>query len=54
MGDNYQIAKIHLIKIVKMFFSRTTGPISTKASFGEFKFVEMKFPRGDYEIAKIH
>ena len=64
-GDNYEIAKIQW-RILQIFFSRTTGPISTKlgtnhplvSGIPEFPFVQMKgpalLPRGDnYEIVKI-
>ena len=60
-GDNYEIVKIHWWN-VKVFFSRTTGPISTKLCTKHpwVKGIQVcsnegprPFPRGDnYEIAK--
>ena len=60
-GDNYEIAKIHL-RNLKIFFSRTTGQISTKLGTmhswikGSQDFSNegpYPFPRGDnYEITK--
>ena len=62
-GDNFKIAKIHW-QILKIFFSRTTVPISTKLSInhpwvkGILDYSNkwpLLFPRGDdYEIMKIH
>ena len=62
-GDNYEKVKIHW-RNLKIFFSRTTGPISTKlgieVSLGEqdfslFQWRVALFYRGDnYEIAKLH
>ena len=48
-GDNYEIAKIHWRNFKKIFFSRSTGPISTKLGtyilgWRGFKFVQMKGP----------
>ena len=62
-GDNYEIAKIHLWNI-KIFFSKTTWPISTKLGT-KHPWVKgicvcsnegsCPFPRGDnYSIVKIH
>ena len=61
--DNYHIAKIHW-KILKIFFSRTTRPISTKLGTNDLwvKGIQVcsyegsrLFPKGDnYQIAKIH
>ena len=61
-GDNYEIAKIHWWNL-KIFFSRTTGPISTKLGTMHpwvkgFQVCSNEephpFPRGDnYQIAKI-
>ena len=62
-GDNNEIAKIHWWNF-KIFFSRTTWPISTKLGTkhpwlkgiqDRSKVGPRPFPRGDnYEIAKIH
>ena len=62
-GDNNEIVKIHWWNL-KIFFSRTTGPISTKLSTKHpcvkgIQFFSNEgpypFPRGDnYEIVKIH
>ena len=61
-GDNYEIAEIHW-QIKKIFFSRTTGPISIKIGTnhpwvkGILVYSNEKpriFPKGDnYKIAKI-
>ena len=62
-GDNKEIAQIHL-QTLKIFFLRTTGPISTKLStkhpwvMGTHVCSNEEtcpFPRGDnYEIVKIY
>ena len=62
-GDNYEMAKNTLTNLI-IFFSRTTGPISTKLGKGHPWVMgiqvcsnegPLRFPRGDnYEIAKIH
>ena len=62
-GDNYEIVKIHW-RNLKIFFSRTTEPISTKLGTKHpwVKGIQVcsnegsrHFPRGDnYEIVKIH
>ena len=62
-GDNWELIKINW-QLLKILFSRTTGPILTKFDNSilrrsEFKFVHIKghvlSPRGDnYEISKIH
>ena len=62
-GDNYEIVKIHW-RNLKIFFSRTTGPISIKLGTKHpwvkgIPFWSKKwpypFPRGDnYEVVKIH
>ena len=61
--DNYEIAKIRW-QIFKIFFSRTTGPISTKINLNHYlvKGIHVcsneesrPFPKGDYYVlAKIH
>ena len=62
-GDNYEIAKIHW-RIWKIFFSKTTEPISTKLGTMHHWVKEIQicsneglhpFPRAyNYEIVKIH
>ena len=62
-GDNYEIVKIHW-RNLKIVFSRTTGPISTKLGTMHPWVKEIQvcsneeprpFPRGvNKEIAKIH
>ena len=62
-GDNYEIVKIHW-RNLKIFFYRTTGPISTKLNTKHpwVKGIQVcsnegphLFPRGhNYEIVKIH
>ena len=62
-GNNYKIAKIHRQNL-KIFFSRTTRPISFKLETKHVWVMGVQvcsnegpcpFPRGDnYEIAKRH
>ena len=62
-GENYEKAEIYW-QILKFFFSRTTGPISSKLGTKHSWLIGIKactiegpylFPRGDnYEIWKIH
>ena len=62
-GDNYKIVKIHW-RHLKIFFSRTTEPISTKLNTKHYWVNGIQvcsnegprpFPRGDnYQIVKIH
>mgnify|MGYP003685767591 CR=1 FL=1 len=62
-GDHYKLTKIHWGKL-KVFFSRTTGPISTKLGTMQSLVNGIQiclneeprpFPRGDnYKIAKIY
>ena len=59
MRDNYEIAKIHW-RVLKIFLSRTTGPISSKLrtnhpwDSNSFKWRAMPFSKGDnYEKGNI-